>query len=124
VTSHAEGGALDIHPHLLNCLSKVPQVQFGTFVDGFAQLNDNANTFNFNIEMAIDNFYNSFQKPYNDSNNHPTRTLTPNTQIESPKSMPWWFPSRNPNHIHFNNSKFQPQTLEKIQMFCIRFHPI
>jgi hypothetical protein len=36
--------------------------------------------------MAIDDFYNSFQKPYADSNNYPTKTLTPSTQIESPNS--------------------------------------
>jgi hypothetical protein len=54
-------------------------------MDGFVQLNNNTNTFNSNIKMAIDDFYNSFQKPYVDSNNHPTKTLTPNTQIELPK---------------------------------------
>jgi hypothetical protein len=86
VTSHIKGGAVKIHPHLLNCLIKVSQVQFGSFADGFAQLNDNANTFNSNTQMATDDFYNSFQKHYADSNNHTTRTLTPNTQIESPKS--------------------------------------
>ncbi len=72
VTSHVGGGALEIHPHLLNCLSKVPQVQFGSFVDGFVQLNDNANNFNYNIKIATNDFYNSSQKPYVDSNNHPT----------------------------------------------------
>jgi hypothetical protein len=93
------GGPLEIHPHLLNCLIKVPQVQFGSFVDGFLQLNNNANTFNSNTQMVIDDFYSSFQKPYANSNNYPTTyTLT----------------IQNSNHKPF----------QKIQMFCIPLHPI